>query len=68
MNDEFNNCLRFEWINETIARTIDRKLQIVDGSGCWSYLGAIPADMTGQKRGIIFCNLLVTCVHFSFKI
>ena len=51
-NLEFNSCIRFEKVNETVARTIDRKLQIVDGSGCWSYLGAIPADMTGQKLSL----------------
>lgn len=41
-NYELNHCIRFEKVNETIARTLDRKLHIVDGSGCWSYLGAIP--------------------------
>ena len=55
-NHELNHCIRFEKVNETVARTLDRKLHVVDGSGCWSYLGAIPQRVLkfGIKKTLFF--------------
>lgn len=59
-NHELNHCIRFEKVNETVARTLDRKLHVVDGSGCWSYLGAIPQRVLkfGIKKSFITANAL----------
>lgn len=43
-NKELNQCLRLEEVNSFDMR-YDSKIRIIDGNGCWSYIGKSPSWM-----------------------
>ncbi|CAG5104042.1 Oidioi.mRNA.OKI2018_I69.chr1.g1064.t1.cds [Oikopleura dioica] len=52
INKEFNNCIQIDPISRLAAQRLEHKIHIVDGGGCWSFLGAQQAEATGQRLSL----------------
>jgi len=60
-NKELNQCLRLEEVNSYDMR-YDSKIRIIDGNGCWSYIGMTGEDTQDLSLGS-FCYTKGLSLH-----